>query len=101
MFDIGFAELLLIAVVGLVVIGPKRLPETIRFVALWLGRIRRSFASAKTEFEREFGVDDIRRELHNETVMRELETAQQSIKQTLEEPVIQDDNPTPSNKKND
>ena len=41
MFDIGFAELLLIAVVGLLVIGPERLPSAIRTTSLWLGRLRR------------------------------------------------------------
>ena len=72
MFDVGFFELLLIAVVGLIVIGPKRLPETIRFVGLWAGRIRRRLSAAKKEFEQEFGIDDVRRQLHNETVLKEL-----------------------------
>ncbi len=73
MFDIGFFELLLIAVVTLVVVGPKRLPETIHFVGLWSGRIRRSLSAARREFENEFGLDDVRRQLHNEDVMRSLE----------------------------
>ena len=37
MFDIGFAELLLVAVVGLLVIGPERLPEAIRTGSAWVG----------------------------------------------------------------
>ena len=41
MFDIGGLELLLIAVVGLLVIGPERLPEALRTLGLWLGRLRR------------------------------------------------------------
>ena len=43
MFDIGFAELVLVGVVGLLVIGPERLPGTIRTASLWLNRFRRSF----------------------------------------------------------
>ena len=40
MFDIGFAELLLIAVLGLLVLGPERLPTAVRTISLWLGRLR-------------------------------------------------------------
>ena len=52
MFDIGGLELLLIAVVALLVIGPERLPETLRTIGLWLGRLRRSFTSVKAEIEK-------------------------------------------------
>lgn len=72
MFDIGFAELLLLAIIGLLVIGPERLPETARTLGLWAGRMRRMFTAAKSELERELGVDDVRRQLHNEQVMSDL-----------------------------
>lgn len=78
MFDIGFSELVLVAVISLLVIGPKRLPETIRAVALWVGRFRRAASKIYQEMEKEVGMDDIRRQLHNEEVMtrlRELENA--------------------------
>ena len=42
MFDIGFAELLVIAVVALVVMGPERLPQTLRTMGLWIGQIGRA-----------------------------------------------------------
>lgn len=73
MFDIGFFELLLIGVVGLVVIGPEKLPTTIRTCALWLGRVKRSISEARQEVEKQIGADEIRRELHNEQVLRNLE----------------------------
>ena len=72
MFDIGFAELLIIAVVGLLVIGPQRLPETVRALALWVGRLRRAVSRTYRELEKEVGMDDIRRQLHNEEIMRQL-----------------------------
>ena len=72
MFDIGFPELLIVAIVALVVIGPEKLPETVRTVALWVGRIRRSLANIKMELEQEIGADDIRRQLHNESIMSQL-----------------------------
>jgi sec-independent protein translocase protein TatB len=73
MFDIGFAELLVIGVISLVVLGPERLPGAMRTTGLWVGRIRRSIRDIKTDIEREVGADEIRRQLHNEEVMRSLE----------------------------
>ena len=98
MFDIGFFELLLIGVVGLVVIGPKRLPETIRFVGLWVGRIKRSLGAARQEFEKEFGVDEVRRQLHNEDVLRSLGESKEAI-QNLSKPVssLGDESESPTN----
>ena len=72
MFDIGFTELLLVAVIALVVLGPERLPGAIKTTAYWIGKIRRSFQSVKSELEREIDADGIRRQLHNEEVMKEL-----------------------------
>lgn len=79
MFDIGFTELVLIAVVGLLVIGPEQLPGTIRTIALWIGRIKRGFNDIKQDIEREVGADEIRRELHNEKVMSEIERSQRAF----------------------
>lgn len=81
MFDIGFPELLLISVVALLVVGPDRLPETIRTITLWLGRFRRSFANIKQEIENEIGADEIRAQLYNESIMQDIEKS----KETLEE----------------
>jgi len=72
MFDIGFAELLVIGVVGLLVIGPERLPSTIRTASLWLNRIRRGFNEIKQE---------VQQELHNDAVMQELRDAGQQLKE--------------------
>ena len=82
MFDIGFPELMLVAIVGLLVIGPKRLPEALRTLGLWLGRMRRSFTTVKTEIEKEIGMDEVRRQLHNEAVMEEMKRIEREVKQT-------------------
>ncbi len=73
MFDISFFELLVVAIVGLIVIGPERLPTTVRTCALWIGRIKRSLMETRREIEKQIGADDIRRELHNEQVLHNLE----------------------------
>jgi sec-independent protein translocase protein TatB len=88
MFEIGFPELVLIAIVGLLVIGPERLPEALRTLGLWLGRIRRSFVSVKTEIEKEIGMDDIRRQLHNEAVLEEMKRIEREAKGLSQEPTI-------------
>lgn len=84
MFDMGFAELLVIAVIGLLVIGPKRMPEAIRVLGYWLGKLRRSVHSARQEMEREFGLDEIRRDLHNEALLSQLENERKQIEQSLD-----------------
>ncbi len=89
MFDIGFAELLLIAVVGLLVIGPERLPSTIRTISLWIGRFRRSFNEIRSEIEREVGADDIRRQLHNESIMASLNEGRNALERQAKQ--ISDD----------
>ena len=81
MFDIGFSELILIAIVGLLVIGPERLPETIRVTTRWLRNIRRSFEQAKREVEQELGVNDIKRELHNDEVLNALNNVKGDLQQ--------------------
>lgn len=79
MFDIGFSELLIIAVLTLIVMGPERLPETVRTITLWFGRLRQFLSAARTEIEDEVGVDEIRRQLHNEQLMRDLDKARQEV----------------------
>lgn len=63
MFDIGFSEILLIAVVALLVLGPERLPKAARFTGLWVRRARSQWDSVKTEFEREMAAEDLKRSI--------------------------------------
>ncbi len=63
MFDVGFGELLLIAVVALVVLGPERLPKAARFAGLWVRRARNQWDSVKQELERELQAEELRRNL--------------------------------------
>jgi sec-independent protein translocase protein TatB len=93
MFDIGFTELLLVALVALVVLGPERLPGAVRTAGLWIGRIKRSFNSIKAEVEREIGADEIRRQLHNEHIL-ELEREMKAMKQDILTPSAKSE-PTP------
>jgi sec-independent protein translocase protein TatB len=69
MFDVGLSELIVIAVVALVVIGPERLPSVARTVGGMLGRAQRYFNSVKAEVNREFQLEELRR-LQQETYER-------------------------------
>ena len=74
MFDIGFAELLLIGVVGLLVVGPEQLPGAVRTVLAWVNRFRRSFDQIRTE---------VRRELHNDETMQKLKADSRQLEQQV------------------
>ena len=82
--DFGSLELLLILVVTLLVIGPEKLPDTLRELGLWFGRLSRSFNSVKSEIEKEIGMDDVRRQLHNEAVMQEMKRIEDEVKGAID-----------------
>ena len=84
--DFGSMELMLIVLVTLLVIGPERLPETLRTLGLWVGRISRSFSAMKVELEQEIGMDDVRRQLHNESVMAQMKQIEDDVKNTIQLP---------------
>ncbi|PZP61418.1 Sec-independent protein translocase protein TatB [Pseudoxanthomonas winnipegensis] len=76
MFEIGFPELIVIAVVALVVLGPERLPKAARFAGLWVRRARNQWDSVKQELERELAAEELKRNLHE---------AQEALRRTEEQ----------------
>ncbi len=60
MFSISFGEILLIATVGLVVIGPKRLPQAARFAGHLAGRLQRQIQSVKADINREMQAEELK-----------------------------------------
>lgn len=75
MFDIAFSELLVIAVVALLVIGPEKLPKIARTVGAFTGRMQRYVAQIKDEINREARFE-------------ELQKLQQEIKQSVESNIV-------------
>ncbi len=61
MFDIGFTEILLIAVVALVVLGPEKLPMAVRTLGLWIGKAKRTISGIQTEISEELRLDELKR----------------------------------------
>ena len=83
MFDVGFSELLVIAVITLIVMGPERLPETVRTISLWIGRLKQMMSSARRELESEVGMGEIHRQLHNEKILRDLENSKTKLEDSM------------------
>jgi len=63
MFEIGFGEIALIAVVALLVLGPERLPGVARTVGALVRRARASWQNVKGEIERELAAEDMKKNL--------------------------------------
>ena len=66
MFDIGWQELFLIALITIIVVGPKELPGVIRTVTIWIRKVRtmaREFQDGMEDLARETELDDLKREI--------------------------------------
>lgn len=61
MFDIGFTELMVVAVVALLVVGPERLPRVARTAGALLGRLQRYVADVKADINREVELEELRK----------------------------------------
>jgi sec-independent protein translocase protein TatB len=63
MFDFSLGEMLVVALVALVVLGPERLPKAARFAGLWVRKARAQWYSMKHELEQELASEELRRSL--------------------------------------
>ncbi len=91
MFDIGFSEMIVIAIVALVVIGPERLPKVARTAGHLLGRLQRYVSDVKSDINREMQLEELnklRSEIQEsargveQSLTSELQAARQTINQT-------------------
>lgn len=67
MFDIGFTELLVLAFIGMVVIGPERLPGAARTVGRSVGQLRRFMRNLQNQIEQEVKLDELNKKIMEET----------------------------------
>ncbi|MAR95785.1 MAG: twin-arginine translocase subunit TatB [Gammaproteobacteria bacterium] len=73
MFQIGFLEILIILVLGLIIIGPKRLPEVLKIVLKFYKKIEKKFSNFKEDIEADIGTEELKKDVFNELRMEELE----------------------------
>ncbi|QTF92336.1 Sec-independent protein translocase protein TatB [Halomonas sp. BM-2019] len=66
MFDIGFLELMFIGVVGLLVLGPERLPKAARTLGLWIGKIKRTVSGMQREISAQLEAEELRQKLNEQ-----------------------------------
>lgn len=78
MFQIGFLEILLIFILGLLVIGPKRLPEVIKILIKFYKKIEAKLSGIKNDIEQDIGASELQKDVFNELRMEELEKSTKS-----------------------
>ncbi|MFC2992265.1 Sec-independent protein translocase protein TatB [Halomonas tibetensis] len=66
MFDIGFLELMFIGVVGLLVLGPERLPKAARTLGLWIGKIKRTVSGMQRDISAQLEAEELRQKLNEQ-----------------------------------
>ena len=76
MFQIGFFEILLILSLGLIIIGPKKLPVVIKFVLKQYKKLQNNISSFKDDIEQEIDTKEIKQDIYNELRMEELEQSE-------------------------
>lgn len=73
MFEVGFSELCMVALVALLVIGPEKLPKVARMAGFWIAKSKRMLASVKQEISEEFQAEELRQSLKNQTGINEFQ----------------------------
>jgi sec-independent protein translocase protein TatB len=81
MFEIGFWELVMVAVVALLVVGPERMPKLARTAGLWIGKGRRFVASVRADIEQELRTEELQRILDEQAKHNPLEEILEETKE--------------------
>ncbi|QYN46238.1 Sec-independent protein translocase subunit TatB [Gilliamella sp. ESL0405] len=84
MFDISFGQLLLVLIIGLVVLGPERLPVAIKTVAGWIKVMRRMSATVQLELSKELKLQELQDSL-KKAEQRGLKTLTPEIQESIDE----------------
>ncbi|NIO39789.1 MAG: twin-arginine translocase subunit TatB, partial [Burkholderiales bacterium] len=94
MFNFGISELMIIAVIGLIVIGPERLPRVARTLGHLVGRMQRYVSEIKADINREVELDELRKlqssmkeaaEEIEQSVSKQVNFIEEEVKQAQDE----------------
>lgn len=91
MFDVGFWELAIIALIALLILGPERLPRAARTLGHWVGKARRTLAEVKRDIDRELDAAELK---EIKSIKHDLKSTQDVFKEaaeTLNEKVVSED----------
>lgn len=86
MFDVGFSEILVIAIVALIVIGPERLPKVARTLGHLFGRMQRYVNDVKADIQREMELDELRK------LQSSVQDAARSVENTIHKELSETEN---------
>lgn len=81
MFDIGFSEMVVLAVVALLVLGPERLPKVAKQAGQWMGKLRRYVDDVKSDINRQMELSELR------NIQTQITDAAQDLKSSMESTV--------------
>jgi sec-independent protein translocase protein TatB len=101
MFDIGFTELMFIALVGLIVIGPERMPKVARTVGHLLGRLQRYVGDVKADINREMQLEELKK-MHSQVFDQAREMERQvneqlgAVETSLNQSILGTPDPVPA-----
>lgn len=80
MFQVGFLEIAIILILGLLIIGPKRLPDLIKTILKFYKKVQKQIANLKSDLEEDIGTEEIKKDVFNEMRMEELDLFDKSDK---------------------
>ncbi|MDX1450920.1 MAG: Sec-independent protein translocase protein TatB [Oleiphilaceae bacterium] len=99
MFDIGFLELVIVAIIALLVLGPERLPSAARTAGRWVGKVRRTVGNFSREIERQIEVEELREQLKQSgqslDIDEDVKNIQKTLKDALDEVELKEYEPLP------
>ncbi len=91
MFDVGFWEIVVISVLGLLFLGPRRLPQVISKVGHWAGRARAMARGLKVQLEREVRLSEFKDDIGNlKDDVGHLKDDMEDLREEVEDPLSED-----------
>jgi len=80
LFQVGFLEIAIILILGLIIIGPKRLPDLIKTILKFYKKVQKQISTLKNDLEEDIGTEEIKKDVFNEMRMEELDLFDKSDK---------------------
>lgn len=91
MFDVAFSELVVIAVIALVIIGPEKLPRVARTLGAITGRLQRYVSTIKADVEREMQMEELQKV--QQEIRRSASQIQSELNLDAQQPTVHDQKP--------